>query len=370
MSTLALALTLLAPAPLAPARPARAAAVTAATSQRPQVEVAFVLDTTGSMSGLIEGAKRRIWAIARQIGEGQPRPELRIALVGYRDRGDEYVTRVHDFSSDMDEVFARLTAFRADGGGDTPEHVSAALHDAVHRLSWSQGRALRIVFLVGDAPPHVDYQDGFDYRRHAQQARARGIAIETIECGPDPETARVWQEIAGLAEGHFARIDANGGMPVRVTPADAELARLNAELGTTVVAGGSSAEREKAERRMEARAAMPAAVAAEAASYYARADRLAEKDLVDLPAPEQKQQVEALRKQPGAGPQALAGKSDAEALAYLKAQKERREKLQGRIVELQKQREAYLAKDGTKDAFDQQVIGALKQRAAEHGIRY
>jgi hypothetical protein len=71
---------------------------------RPRVEVAFVLDTTGSMGGLIEGAKRKIWLVARRIGEGQPRPDLRIALVAYRDRGDQYVTRVHDFTGDMDAV--------------------------------------------------------------------------------------------------------------------------------------------------------------------------------------------------------------------------------------------------------------------------
>ena len=59
-----------------------------AAARPPRVEVTFVLDTTGSMGGLIEGAKRRIWSIARRIGEGRPRPDLRIALVGYRDLGD------------------------------------------------------------------------------------------------------------------------------------------------------------------------------------------------------------------------------------------------------------------------------------------
>src|SRR5436190_22919062 len=84
----------------------------------PRIEVAFVLDTTGSMGGLIEGAKRRIWSIARRIGEGRPRPDLRIALVAYRDLGDAYVTRTYDFTRDMDEVSAHLAEFRAEGGGD------------------------------------------------------------------------------------------------------------------------------------------------------------------------------------------------------------------------------------------------------------
>src|SRR3989454_2645624 len=243
-------------------------------SRPPRVEVAFVLDTTGSMGGLIEGAKRRIWSIARRIGEGRPRPDLRIALVGYRDLGDEYVTRVHDLSGDMDEVYQNLSAFNANGGGDTPEHVSLALHDAVHRVSWSRGAGLRVIFLVGDAPPHVDYQDGFDYHRHVAEARQRGIVVETILCGGDMQAAAGWQQIAALGQGHYAQIDGQGGMPVAVTPVDADLARLNGELAATVVAGGTATEQAGITRKLEARRAMPVAAAAEAAAYFADAGRL------------------------------------------------------------------------------------------------
>ena len=355
-----------------PSAPVRVTAVTPALVRAaPRVDVAFVLDTTGSMGGLIDGAKRKIWSIARRIGEGRPRPDLRIALVGYRDLGDDYVTRVHDFSRDMDEVHERLMAFQASGGGDTPEHVSAAMGAAVQQLSWSQGPALQIIFLVGDAPPHVDYQDGHDYARYARTARARGIAVETVQCGGDPVTARFWQEIASLGDGHYARIDAQGGMPAMVTPVDADLARLNGELAGTVVAGGSVAEQAKTSRRLEARAAMPAAMAAEAASYYATADRLAERDLVSLSAEAQRNEVKKLADRPAEAPKALQGRSEAEALAYLKTQQEKRSQLQAQIGALQKQREDYLAKAGSKkDGFDEQVVQALRDRAARQGIQY
>jgi hypothetical protein len=322
------------------------------------------------MGGLIEGAKRRIWSIARLIGEGRPRPDLRIALVGYRDQGDAYVTRVHDFSGDMDAVYANLSAFGAGGGGDWPEHVSRALSDAVHRVSWSQGEALRIIFLVGDAPPQVGYQDGFDYRRHAREARSRGIVVEAIQCGPAPDTANYWREIAQLGMGHYAQIDGQGGMPARITPVDAELAKLNAELARTVVVGGSAAEQDASSRRLESRMAMAPAAAAEAAGYYGLAEKLADKDLVDLPEPEQKRQLEVLRRN-AAPPATLAGKTDGEALAYLKAQKETRARLQARVVTLQKQRDAYLQKQGAPaDGFDAQVVQALKQQAQKYGIQY
>ena len=340
------------------------------TAARPRVEVAFVLDTTGSMGGLIEGAKRRIWSIARRISEGQPRPALRIGLVAYRDRGDQYVTQVHDFTGDMDALYARLMSFQAEGGGDTPEHVSAALTDAVDKLSWSQARGLKVIFLVGDAPPHVDYQDGYDYRLAVGEARRRGVAVETIQCGGDPQTAQYWQEIAAAGDGHYARIDANGGMPAQVTPVDAELARLNRELASTVVAGGSAEERRDTAARFASRAAMPVPAAAEAAGYFAQAGRLAEKDLVDLPASAQKRELETMKAEPAAAPRELKGKSDAEALAYLQAQKERRVKIQTQIGDLQKQRDAYLAQSARQDSFDEKVVQSLKDRAAKEGVRY
>ena len=331
---------------------------------RPRVEVTFVLDTTGSMGGLIEGAKRRIWSVARRIAEGQPRPDLRIALVAYRDKGDLYVTQVHDFTGDMDAIYARLMSFQADGGGDTPEHVSAALEDAVHHVSWSLGSGLKVIFLVGDAPPHLDYQDGYDYRRAVQAARQKGIAVETIQCGGDPQTAAVWQEIASLGDGHYARIDQNGGMPTQVTPVDAELARLNRELASTVVAGGSAAERAKTSERLAARKAMPTPAAVEAAPYFAKAESMASHDLVSLPEAAQREELKSAN-----APRELAGKSDAEAMAYLKAQKEKRAQIQGRIDKLAKERDAQLAA-GTKDAFDEKVVQALKDRAAAQGVKY
>ena len=336
----------------------------AAVAVRPRVEVAFVLDTTGSMTGLIEGAKRRIWSIARSIGEGRPRPDLRIALVAYRDVGDAYVTQVHPFTSDMDEVYQALSSFRAEGGGDTPEHVSAALRDAVEALPWSGPRALKVIFLVGDAPPHVDYQDGFDYRRHVADAKRRGIIVDAIQCGGDVQTASVWREIASAGQGHYAQIDSQGGMNAQVTPYDTELARLGAELSGTVVISGDLREQAVAARKIEARSAMPAAVAVEAAGYLARADRVSAQDLVDRPVAEQREELKQNRAP------ALAGKPEAEALAHLAAQKARRADLQSKIQVLQKKREAALAAGGEKDAFDSEVVTKLKERAAKVGIQY
>src|SRR3954447_2665883 len=75
---------------------------------KPAVEVAFVLDTTGSMGGLIEGAKRKIWSIATAIVDSNPDAEVRIGLVAYRDIGDDYVTRTFDLTTDIQDLYANL----------------------------------------------------------------------------------------------------------------------------------------------------------------------------------------------------------------------------------------------------------------------
>ena len=107
-----------------------------------------------------------------------------MALVAYRDRGDAYVTQREPLTDDIDAVYAELQQFAADGGGDTPESVNQALHEAVTKLAWSQDADVyRAIFLVGDAPPHLDYQDDVEFGDSVALARQKGIVINTVQCG-------------------------------------------------------------------------------------------------------------------------------------------------------------------------------------------
>src|SRR5438128_911720 len=105
---------------------------------RPNVEVVFCLDTTGSMGGLIDAAKQKIWSISNQIAGGKPTPSLKVGLVAYRDRGDQYVTKVFDLTDDLDASHGHLMGFKTQGGGDFPESVNQALHEAVTKITWSK----------------------------------------------------------------------------------------------------------------------------------------------------------------------------------------------------------------------------------------
>jgi len=206
-------------------------AVTAVETKAPSVEVAFVLDTTGSMGGMIAGAKQKIWFIANQIVSGEPTPNVKMALVPYRDKTDEYVTKVYDLSDNIDQVYTDLMSFQATGGGDRPENVNQALYDAVHKLSWSEdGDTLKIIYLVGDAPPQP-YDDVPGYEETAKVAEETKIIINSILCGGATDTGEVWQKISDLAAGVFLKIDQGGGVVHIPTPHDEEMASARGRLG-------------------------------------------------------------------------------------------------------------------------------------------
>ena len=220
------------------------------------------------MSGLIEGAKQKIWSLASFVAQGQPTPDLRVGLIGYRDIGDAYVTKVFDLDADMDRVYRRLRAFRAEGGGDTPEHVARALDESVHKMSWSQSPAVvKVIYLVGDAPPHTDYNDGYDYERAARAAKAKKIALHTIQCGYDRDTEAAWRRIALLGGGQYMAIRQDGGMHEEHTAYDDDLAKLHDRLAGTTLGYGASAPAVAAASAVAA--AAPAPVKAERAAYLA-----------------------------------------------------------------------------------------------------
>ena len=161
------------------------------------IEVVFVLDTTGSMSGLIRTAKEKIWAIVNSLATAKPTPSIKLGLVGFRDKGDIYITKRTDLTDDIDAVYNELMSFQAQGGGDTPESVNQALNEAVTKLHWSKDKQTYcVIFLVGDSPPKMNYQDDVKYQETCKLAATNNIIINTIQCGRNISTTQIWKEIA------------------------------------------------------------------------------------------------------------------------------------------------------------------------------
>lgn len=363
-----------APAQSGPAATALAVAVEAPApaTQRPKVDLVFVLDTTGSMSGLIAGAKAKIWELARRAQEGKPAPELRVGLVAYRDVGDEYVTRSLPLTVDLDKVYATLTEFQAGGGGDTPEHVLKGLHEAVEKMPWADDRnAVKLVYLVGDAPPHYEYQDGITEEGVLRAAAQRGIRVSAIRCGQAEDTLVAFTKIARPTDGDVATIEQGGGVRVAAaTPYDEALAKLNAELAATEVRYGSDAERADADEVVARNLAAPAAAQAERAAFYGARSAAAmrgptKKDLVDMSPAE-------LAALPAAQlPEALRKMSPAERQRHVEAQRQKRAQVLAQVRAAQAEREAHLKRAAPAPAsFDGKVFDSLKKAGAAKGIGF
>jgi uncharacterized protein YegL len=345
------------------------------------VEVVFVLDTTGSMSGLIQAAKEKIWSIATTLAQAKGAPDIRIGLVAYRDRGDAYVTRVVDLSEDLDSMYATLMDFQADGGGDGPESVNQALYDAVHRVSWSQdAQTYKAVFLVGDAPPHMDYQDDVKYPQTLATAANRGILVNTIQCGQASGTTAQWQQIARLGKGDYFRVEQAGSAVAITTPFDKRLADLSARLDETRVYYGTAKERVAQKRKLDATEKLHAGASVESrarratfnATASGAANFLGKGELVDDVA---SGRVDLPGVAPEKLPEPLRAMSPDEQEAFIATKKTQRKELKEEIRQLSEQRATYVKRKletsgEAEDSLDDRIYSTVREPAGKQGLMY
>jgi Mg-chelatase subunit ChlD len=346
-----------------------------------RVEVVFVLDTTGSMGGLIHAAKEKIWSIASTLAQAQQAPEISMGLVAYRDRGDAYVTQVVDLNRDLDSMYAKLMDFSADGGGDGPEAVNEALEAAIHRLSWSQDpNTYKVVFLVGDAPPHMDYQDDMKYPQIVAAAAAKGIVVNAIQCGAMSDTVAPWRHIASLGRGRYFTVEQAGSAVAIETPFDTQIATLAAQLDATRLYYGSTEQRAAMEAKVDATERLndEASVTARArrgafnASAAGAGNFLGEQELV---ADVASGRVDIAAVPAAQLPPAVAGLPPEAQRALLTETAQKREELQRQIASLAAERDAYIKEEiedtgGAATSLDQQIYEAVREQAAPLGLDY
>lgn len=173
------------------------------TPERARLDVVFAIDATGSMADEIDKLKTSMRAVADQIARLPSRPDLCFGLVAYRDRGDEFFVRGADLTSDLGAFQDVLGRLRAGGGGDYPEAMNEALHTAVHRIAWRGEGTARIVILLADAPPHLDY-GAPHYDHDLRAAQARGIKVFGVGAsGLDRQGEVILRQMAQFTGGRF-----------------------------------------------------------------------------------------------------------------------------------------------------------------------
>jgi hypothetical protein len=174
-------------------------------AQMTNLDVLFLIDTTGSMSDEIQQLKENIEFIALKVSEMGLPVNIRFGMTVYRDRGDEYVSRTFEFTPDVKFFAEGLNQVTAGGGGDYPEDLNEGLYKAVHVPEWRVEDTISLMFLVADAPPQLGYQDQTsNYAIEMQEAARRGIKIYPIaSSGLDPQGEYVFRQLAQFTGGRF-----------------------------------------------------------------------------------------------------------------------------------------------------------------------
>jgi hypothetical protein len=346
----------------------------------PAIQIALLLDTSNSMDGLIDQAKSQLWSVVNEfIGarrDGHP-PALEVALYEYGNDGlpaqEGFVRLVVPMTDDLDTVSERLFALKTNGG---QEYCGQVIRDAVTQLAWSRSSDVyKAIFIAGNEP---FTQGAVDYNASCRAAIEKGIIINTIFCGPMPEGEQTgWKDGAVLADGRYMSIDQNQKVVAIPAPQDDEIARLGVALNETYIPYGKLGREGQARQVAQdtnAAAASPNAIVTRSISKGCPTLYCNDAwDLVDaikngkykLDDMKDEDLPEDLRKLDKAGRQARVDDAS-----------KRRESIQKRILDLNQERESFLAAERKqrveegKDSLDAAILQAVREQAAQANIRF
>lgn len=350
----------------------------ASPAPSPRIDVVFCIDRSGSMSEVIETAKKKVWSIVNEVAKAKPAPELRIGLIGYGS-GTSLIHQL-ELTSDLDEVYKHLNTYAVGASGE--EFVGHAIHSATNNMKWAEGKqVLKIIYVVGNETAHQGPTE-LDYTKTAPAAIANGIMVNAIYCGQYDKTTAppTWKEVAKLADGQYMEIAGDGGAVVVATPFDAELAELNTKLNRTYVgygvraaAGAQNQAAQDASAERLSRAVLADRVAAKAATQYSNSGW----DLVDAA---KKSDFDVSKLKDEELPEEVRKLDVKGRKAYIETKTKERSDIQKSIKEAAAKRDAFVKAEIEKspaaaaakpaDSFDAAVRSSLRTQAESKGFAF
>src|SRR5262245_2613421 len=342
------------------------------------VDVVLCLDTSNSMDGLIDSAKRKLWAIVNDLAKIDPAPTLRVALFSYGndtyDAKKGWVRKDLDLTGDLDEVYKQLYALKTKGG---TEFVARVSRDALAELKWTDDKdALRLMFVCGNEPATQDKEVQLD--SVAAEAKAKGVVINTIYCGPanHPEVEG-WRHFATLAGGKYANINQDRTEAAIKTPFDDEIQKLSVKINDTCCWYGPKGQAAAANQVAQDKNADKAGRDVATERGVTKAGKLycnAEADLIDRLLTDKEFDIKKIKDEDL--PEELKKLKVEEREAYLKKKAAERAEIQKKVAELSAQRARYIEEERKKQpkseadrAFDEALRAMLKEQAAAKGMK-
>ena len=181
-------------------------------SPRRALDLGFLVDATGSMGDEMTYLQSELKDIIRRVRAVEPDLDVRLSVVFYRDRGDEFITKSLPFTRNVDEVVRFIAGTSAGGGGDFPEDMNAGL-EAMMRQPWSRDAVPQMLFLLADAPPQQYAGVDYTYHEAIQDASANGISIFPVAAsGVDKPTEFLFRAMAVMTGGKYVFLTDDSGV--------------------------------------------------------------------------------------------------------------------------------------------------------------
>ena len=198
---------------------------------RDRIELAFIVDATGSMGDELEFLKDDLRSVIEGVENENTNLDISTAAVFYRDEGDEYLIRDSDFTSDFSTTLNFIKDQSAGGGGDTPEAVHSGLSKAINDFEWTELAYTKIAFLILDAPPHHDPQVIDELKSAIKTAATKGIKIIPITAsGIQKDTELLMRQMSIATNSTYVFITNDSGIGndhITATVGDYEVEFLN-----------------------------------------------------------------------------------------------------------------------------------------------
>lgn len=349
--------------------------------QGKSVDVVLALDTSNSMDGLIDSAKRKLWAIVNDLAKIEPAPTLRVALYSYGnndyDKNKGWVRKDLDLTTDLDEVYKSLYALRTRGGN---EFVARVSRDAIADLKWAEGNdVLRLLFVCGNESANQDKDVSLSYV--AEMAKNKGVIVNTIFCGPANHADAVgYKEFAKTAGGRYANIDQDKAKSVAVlkTPFDEEIQKLGVSINSTYCwygpKGAAAATNQVAQDANAGKAAGDVATE-RGITKAGRLYKNAACDLIDRMETEKDFDLKKIKEEDL--PEELKKLKAEERMPFLKKKAAERAEIQKKVAELNANRVKFIEEDSKKQpkseadkAFDEALRAMIKEQAESKGLTF
>lgn len=347
------------------------------SKEKPLVQLAILLDTSGSMEGLIEQAKTQLWKIVNEMAlakKDDQSPRLEVALYEYGKssipESEGYLRMIVPLSVDLDRISEELFQLKTNGGS---EYCGMVIKSAAKELQWTKSsNHLKVIFIAGNEP---FTQGNVDYRSACKDAISKGIIVNTIFCGNFQEGVQTqWKDGADLADGKYMNIDQNQALVHINAPQDKEIADLGKKLNDTYVAYGKKGYEMRERQQMQDSNAATKGEAVLAQRSMAKAAPQYNNAVWDIVDAEKEGKVKVEELEEDQLPEEMKKMSKEERKKYIETKRKERATIQEKINQLRKERDKYVAQKQKETAgentLDAVVIKAVREQAQQKNYQF